>query len=144
MVVWRMPNCSASIALTERSNASWLVRSPYAPSTPTIAIGAMVFAVGAGLTAIVRPYLIQSVFSIERAGHLSGRVARQQQLARAAGPIVTALLASWFTYALVLAALAVAFVMVMDSGRSLRCRSVAWLGPSGGPDEFTGLRSCAD
>jgi MFS family permease len=84
----------------------------FAPSTLIVAIGAMVFAVGAGLTTVVRPYLIQTVFSIEQAGDLNGRVARQQQLARAAGPIVMALLATKFTYGLVLAGLALGFAMV--------------------------------
>ena len=84
----------------------------FSASTPAIAIGALVFAVGAGLMTIVRPYLIQTVFTIERAGDLNGRIARHQQLARAAGPIVVALLASRFTYSWVLAALALSFVIV--------------------------------
>ena len=80
-------------------------------STPAIVMGALVFATGAGLMTIVRPYLIQTVFSIERAGDLNGRVARQQQLARAAGPVVVALLASRFGYASVFGALAVSFAL---------------------------------
>lgn len=61
---------------------------------------------------IVRPYLIQSVFTIEQAGDVNARIARYQQLARAAGPVAMALLASRFSYATILAALAVSFVMV--------------------------------
>jgi hypothetical protein len=82
-----------------------------ASSTTTLIVGASIFAVGAGLMTIVRPYVIQSVFGIERAGDLTGRVARKQQLARAAGPFLLAVLAGRFTYGAVLAVVAASFVM---------------------------------
>jgi uncharacterized membrane protein YqaE (UPF0057 family) len=87
----------------------------FASSTTTLVAGASIFAVGAGLMTIVRPYVIQSVFGIERAGDLTGRVARTQQLARAAGPFVLALLASRLTYGVVLAVVAASFVMVVPA-----------------------------
>jgi hypothetical protein len=46
----------------------------------------MVFALGPGLTMLVRPHLIQTMFS-RNGGHLNGRIARRQQLGRAVGPL---------------------------------------------------------
>ena len=86
------------LAISLLLHGAGLATIAFASSPAAIAAGATVFAVGAGLITIVRPYLIQSVFGIERAGDLTGRVARNQQLARAVGPVVLALLASRFTY----------------------------------------------
>jgi len=64
-----------------------------------VAAGAtMVFALGAGLTTLVRPHLVQTMFCSRSAGHLNGRIARQQQLARAAGPLAVAWLAGSVGY----------------------------------------------
>jgi MFS family permease len=64
------------------------------------------FAVGAGLATLVRPYLVQTVFTVESAGYLNGRMAQSQQLARAAGPIVAAWAAGAAGYGAVFAVLA--------------------------------------
>lgn len=72
--------------------AAGLAGVAIAPSLPGVAGGTMVFALGAGLMTLVRPHLIQSMFSRGRGGYLNGRIARHQQLARAAGPLAVA----WF------------------------------------------------
>ena len=57
-------------------------------------IGVGVFACGAGLTTLARPYLVLHVYGAAAAGRVNGAVARGQQLARAAGPVSAAALAS--------------------------------------------------
>jgi hypothetical protein len=57
------------------------------PSSAAVAVGVMTFAVGSGLTTLARPYLVQSRFALEQVGVVNGRLARAQQLTRAAGPI---------------------------------------------------------
>lgn len=113
------------LAISLLLHAAGLGAMAFSLSTWAVAVGAMVFAVGAGITTIVRPYLIQTVFSIERAGHLNGRVARQQQLGRAVGPIVMAFFASRFSYGAVLAALAVAFLIVTLAATTVLRRTLA-------------------
>ncbi len=49
-------------------------------------IGVIVFAAGAGLTTLARPYLVLHVYGAGQAGRVNGVIARGQQLARAAGP----------------------------------------------------------
>jgi len=73
------------------------------------AIGVSVFALGAGLTTLVRPHLIQDMADAAGGGYLNGRIARQQQLARAAGPLLVATVASLSNYAAVIIAFAVLF-----------------------------------
>ena len=55
---------------------------------------------------LIRPHLVQTVFSIERAGYLNGVLARSQQFARAAGPVLAVGLASAVGYGAVFGALA--------------------------------------
>lgn len=69
-------------------------------------LGVIVFACGAGLTTLARPYLVLHVYGAERAGEINGAIARGQQLARAAGPVSAAALATVTGYPLVFAALA--------------------------------------
>ena len=64
-----------------------LVGVALAPSVGWVAGSLMIFAVGAGLATLARPHFTQTCFGVHRSGHLNGRVARWQQLARAAGPI---------------------------------------------------------
>lgn len=73
-------------------------------------LGVMVFACGAGLTTLARPYLVLHVYGVERAGQINGAVARGQQLARAAGPVSAAALAAAAGYSSVFAALAALLV----------------------------------
>lgn len=82
-----------------------------APSTLAIVGGTMTFALGAGLTTLVRPHLIQTMFSSESTGVLNGRLAMHQQLARAAGPLAVAWLGGIAGYAAVFAVIAGAFMV---------------------------------
>jgi hypothetical protein len=83
-----------------------------ARSVFVVAVGIMVFAAGAGLTTLVRPHLVQTMFSLEAAGYLNGRLARWQQLARAGGPILVAWLATVVGYGVVFGVLGVLFVVL--------------------------------
>ena len=76
------------------------------PSTLAIAAGTMIFGLGAGLTTLIRPHLIQTLFNGEGGGVLNGRLARHQQLARAAGPLAIAWWGGMVGYATVFAVLA--------------------------------------
>jgi MFS family permease len=57
-------------------------------------IGVVVFAAGAGLTTLARPYIVLHVYGPDRSGRINGVIARGQQLARAAGPVSAAAVAS--------------------------------------------------
>jgi hypothetical protein len=69
-------------------------------------IGVSLFAGGAGLTTLARPYLVLQVYGAQHAGHINGVIARGQQLARAAGPVAAAAVATSTGYPLVFAMLA--------------------------------------
>lgn len=88
----------------------------------SLAIGGAVsvFASGAGLTTIVRPYLLQTIFRIDRAGYLNGVVARVQQLARAGGPVLSATLATVLGYRFVFALMACALAVLALTSRTFR------------------------
>jgi len=73
-------------------------------------VGVIVFACGAGLTTLARPYLVLHVYGAEQAGRINGVIARGQQLARAAGPVSAAALAGVAGYGNVFAALAALLV----------------------------------
>lgn len=79
------------------------------PSVASAFVGIAVFAVGSGLTTLVRPYLVHTVFEGHETGYLNGRLAQAQQLARAAGPVLAAWAATVVSYSAVLALLGVAF-----------------------------------
>jgi MFS family permease len=81
------------------------------------AAGVGLFAAGAGLTTLIRPHFVQSVFGIARAGHLNGVVARSQQLARAAAPVLTVWLASAIGYGTVFALLGATFAVLAVTSR---------------------------
>jgi MFS family permease len=76
-------------------------------------IGVIVFACGAGLTTLARPYLVLHAYGADRAGGVNGVIARGQQLARAAGPVSAAALAGVAGYGSVFAALAALLVAAM-------------------------------
>jgi hypothetical protein len=69
----------------------------------------MVFALGAGLTTLLRPHLIQAMVRSGAGGYLNGRIARHQQLARAVGPLAIAWLAGSVGYAAVFTVIAGTF-----------------------------------
>jgi MFS family permease len=83
-----------------------------APSMLVLALGTMTFALGAGLTTLVRPHLIQTTFGGEYGGYLNGRLARHQQLARAAGPLAIAWLGTVVGFAAVFAVIAGALTVI--------------------------------
>ena len=93
-------------------HAFGLAAVAFAPSMLAVALGTITFALGAGLTTLVRPYLIQTMFSSGSGGYLNGRLARHQQLARAAGPLVIAWLGSVVGYAAAFAVIAGAFAVL--------------------------------
>lgn len=90
-------------------HAAGLAAVAIAPSPVAIGVGTMTLALGAGVTTLVRPHLIQTLFSSASTGHLNGRLARSQQLARATGPLAFATLAGAVSYGAVFAALALTF-----------------------------------
>lgn len=92
----------------------------FAASTVPAAIGVSVFALGAGLTALVRPQLVQEIADAPGAGYLNGRIARQQQLGRAAGPLLVATIADFSSYAAVLITLAVFFLICAAGWQRVR------------------------
>lgn len=73
-------------------------------------LGVTLFAIGAGLTTLARPYIVLHVYGVESAGQINGVIARGQQLARAAGPVTAAALAGAAGYTTVFAALSVLLV----------------------------------
>jgi MFS family permease len=83
-------------------------------------VGVMVFASGAGLTTLARPYLVLHEYGQERAGYANGVIARAQQMARAAGPVAAAAMAGVTGYGRVFAALGglLAVAMVLTTRRS--------------------------
>jgi len=72
--------------------------------------GVLLFASGAGLTTLGRPYLVLHKYGADRAGRANGVIARGQQLARAAGPVAAAAAGSALGYNAVFASLAVLLV----------------------------------
>lgn len=99
------------LALSLALHATGLGLVAFGAATSIIAAGTMVLALGNGLITLVRPHLVQTLFSVESGGMLNGRIARHQQLARAGGPILVAWLATTFTYSVVLAVFALTFVI---------------------------------
>lgn len=77
-----------------------------AHSPAPVGVGIGLFALGAGLMTLVRPHLVQTVFDIEHAGYLNGLLARSQQFARAAGPVLAVAVASAVGYGPMFAVLA--------------------------------------
>jgi MFS family permease len=78
-------------------------------SVMTAFAGLAVFAVGSGLTTLVRPYLVHGVFEGHETGYINGRLAQAQQLARAAGPVLVGWAATVVSYSAALAVVGVAF-----------------------------------
>lgn len=81
-----------------------------------------IFAMGAGLTTLARPQLVQTLFTVPRAGYLNGRIARAQQIGRACGPVSIAWLGGVVGFTYVFATLGVTFVGLVLLSR-------AWLRP---------------
>jgi predicted MFS family arabinose efflux permease len=71
--------------------------------TAAMWMGVIMFASGAGLTTLARPFLVLHEYGPEHAGYANGVIARSQQLARAAGPVAAAAMAGVTGYGLVFA-----------------------------------------
>ena len=99
------------LALSLALHAAGLGLVALGPSAPIVAAGSMVLALGNGLTTLLRPHVVQTMFSTDSGGMLNGRIARQQQLARAGAPMFVAWVASRFSYAAVLGVFSIAFVI---------------------------------
>jgi MFS family permease len=67
-------------------------------SPAPIAAGIGLVALGAGLMTLIRPHFVHAAFDSERVGYLNGVLARSQQFARAAGPVLAVILASAVGY----------------------------------------------
>ena len=93
---------AASLVLQAVGLAGWAL----APGAVAAMAGLMTFALGAGLSTLVRPFLVQTVLARYGPGYVNGRVAQAQQLARAAGPVLIAWAAYHISYATLLALLA--------------------------------------
>jgi hypothetical protein len=81
-------------------------------------MGIAVFAVGSGLTTLVRPCLVQTVFEGHESGYLNGRLAQAQQFARAAGPVLAAWAVTAVSYRGVLVFCGVTFAGLAVSSMS--------------------------
>lgn len=86
--------------------------------------GVILFASGAGLTTLARPFLILHDYGPAHAGYANGVIARSQQLARAAGPVAAAAMAGITGYGRVFATLAgvlvVGMLIARDQSRGAR------------------------
>jgi MFS family permease len=87
-----------------------------------LAAGVMIFAAGAGLTTLARPYWVLHAYGADHAGAANGVIARGQQMARAAGPVSAAAMADATGYAAVFATLAVllALASILTTSRGRR------------------------
>lgn len=94
-----VPLLAGSFALQIAGLIALMFHGPFAMWS-----GVLLFASGAGLTTLGRPYLVLRVYGVQRAGRANGVIARGQQLARAAGPVVAAAAGSAFGYSAVFAA----------------------------------------
>ena len=111
---------SGLLTLSLVLSAFGFVAVALAPSTLLAAAGLSVFGLGAGLTTLVRPQLVQDVAAAGDGGYWNGRIARQQHLARAAGPLVVATLGGAWGYGAVFATLAGLFILCATGWQSVR------------------------
>jgi len=102
---------SALLTLSLALHGAGLLGVAFAPSMWVAAIATAVFAAGAGLTTLVRPHLVHDMAGVAQGGYVNGRIARHQQLARAAGPLLVAWLATLASYTVVIATIAAVFMV---------------------------------
>lgn len=88
-------------------------------SLVTAVLGVLMFGTGAGLHAVARPWVMQRMYGTEDAGWWNGRIAGIQGFARAAAPIVAALLASTVGTSVVFAGMGVALAALVPLSLSL-------------------------
>ena len=97
-----------------------------APGAISVVAGLMVFAVGAGLTTLVRPYLVQTALSDYPTGYINGQLAFVQHLSRAAGPVVVAVAAQRANYGAILLVLGTAFALMAMAALHRDRGTVRW------------------
>jgi hypothetical protein len=85
-----------------------------------VTAGIMIFAAGAGLTTLARPYWVLHRYGPGPAGQANGVIARYQQIARAGGPVAAAALAEVSGYRTVFAALAITLALATYLTRATR------------------------
>lgn len=114
LLVHQRANLSAEtlLAISLVLQAAGLLIVSALPTTAAVAVGVMTFAAGAGLTTLARPFLVQSRFTLEQVGFVNGRLARAQQLTRAAGPIAASSAALLTSYATVLVVLGITMALL--------------------------------
>jgi MFS family permease len=101
--------------------AAGLAGVAFARPFSVIVMATVLFALGAGLTTLIRPYVTHTIFGGRNEGYVNGQIARQQQFARALGPFVAAWLAGVLGYAAMLAVIAATFTAAaLMSGRAFR------------------------
>ncbi len=95
----------ALLVLSLVLQAGGLIGVAVVPTTAAAIVGTMAFAAGAGLTTLARPYLVQSRVALHQVGWMNGRLARAQQLSRAAGPVAASAAAMLTSHAIMFACL---------------------------------------
>jgi MFS family permease len=98
-------SAEALLAVSLGLQAAGLIVVAGLSTTAAVGLGVVTFAAGSGLTTLARPYLVQAAFAVEHAGVVNGRLARAQQLARAAGPIAASAAAGLASHTIVVAGL---------------------------------------
>lgn len=88
--------------------------------TPLLVSGVIVFAAGAGLTTLARPFWVLQRYGAEPAGYANGVIARAQQIARAFGPVSAAALAERTSYAAVFMGLSLLLLVAAQATFSRR------------------------
>jgi len=96
---------AGSLGLQAMGLAGWAL----APGVIGAVAGLMTYALGAGLSTLVRPYLVLSELGDYGPSYVNGRVAQAQQLARAAGPVLAAGAAHYVSYAALLTSLSLVY-----------------------------------
>lgn len=96
---------ASSLGLQAIGLAGWAL----APGVVGAVAGLMTYALGAGLSTLVRPYLVLSELGDYGPSYVNGRVAQAQQLARAAGPVLAAGAAHYVSYATLLTSLSLIY-----------------------------------
>lgn len=86
---------------------------------PPAALGVALFGLGAGVHTLARPWLVQQMAGVDRAGRWNGQVSRWQGIARALGPASVAWASMRLGEGAIFALLAVALLAVLPMAASL-------------------------
>ena len=124
-----VPLLAISLGLQAIGLTAWAL----IPSVLAAMVGIAVFAVGSGLATLVRPYLVYVVFEGFEARYANGRLAQAQQLARAAGPVFVAWVATAISYSMILGVLGAAFAGLAGASISRSLARARPQPPASGP-----------